>query len=218
MRTICMMTSVMLLTAAPASAANEIAVSLDGSSWGSSLSQPLFDPNFLWVPGDDETSSFYVRNDGPSGARMRVDVQSTDPNNLVADDDILVWARVDGGAWTRLADGVAPTALTERIVGEGGVTRVDLRVVFDPASVNQSQVKSVRLGFVITLSQAVTGDDSDDGRDDDSGDDSDDGDRNGLLPGTGSDADAAWLFLAAAMIGGGAGVWGRSRDRESAGV
>lgn len=204
-----------MLTAAPAYAADEIAVSTDGVAWGSSLTQPLFDPSFLWVPGDDEATSFYVRNEGPSGAQLRVNVQSTDPAKLVADDDIVVWARAGGGTWIQIMDGAAPTSVTERIVGEGGVTRIDLRVRFDPTSVNQSQVKSVRLAFVVTLSQAVDGGDSDDGGRDDDGDDRD---RNGFLPGSGSTLGALWLWCAAALIGGGIGLRGRFRREEATDV
>ena len=207
--------TIIMLPSAPAYAADEIAVSTDGVAWGSSLTQPLFDPNFLWVPGDDESTSFYVRNQGPSGAQLRVNVQSTDPAKLVADDDIVVWARAGGGRWIRILDGAAPTSVTERIVGEGGVTRIDLRVRFDPTSVNQSQVKSVRLSFVVTLSQAVAGGDSDDRG---GGDDGDDRDRNGFLPGAGSTLDAVWLWIAAALIGGGIGMRSRFRRERAADV
>lgn len=207
--------AVIMLTVAPAYAADEIAVSTDGVSWSSSLAQPLFDPNFRWVPGDDEATSFYVRNQGVSGAQLRVNVQSTDPSELVADDDIVVWARAGGGTWIRIMDGAAPTSVTDRIVGEGAVTRIDLRVRFNPTSVNQSQVKSVRLAFVVTLSQAVAGRDSDDGG---GGDDSDDRDRNGFLPGAGSTLHAVWLWLAAALIGGGIGMRGRFRHEGAADV
>ena len=62
--------ALILLTATPAVAADEIGLSSDGFSWGSTLPQPLFDPAFRWVPGDRETASFWVRNQSGDGALL----------------------------------------------------------------------------------------------------------------------------------------------------
>ena len=43
----------------------------------------------VWVPGDSETRSFFVRNDGPSDARLVISVVTQDDDRLLADDDLL---------------------------------------------------------------------------------------------------------------------------------
>lgn len=202
-----------LVVAAPTTAAagDEIGLSKDGSNWSPTLPAPLFDPGFRWVPGDDETSSFFVRNQGPSGATLTISVRSADTDQLLSNSDIELFARGDGGSWITLANGVATSALTERSITRGGTARVDVRAHFNPASVNQSQTKSVPLTFVVTLTQA-----SGSGRnpgDNEDGDDDDEG-RDGDLPGTGSTVGPATLWLAAILIGGGLALVRRSRREE----
>jgi LPXTG-motif cell wall-anchored protein len=175
----------------------------------------LFDPGFLWVPGDDEESSFYVRNQGPSGANLTVFVRSTDTDKLVADDALELWVRSGGGSWMRLQNGAGSTVLASGSAAEGSVTRVDVRVRFDPASVNQSETKALRLNFIITLTQAVPGG-SDESDSSDHSDNSDDSD--GRLPGTGSTGEPQWMWFAAGLISGGLALVGASRRKERADV
>jgi len=204
-----------LVAATPtgAVAAAEIGLSKDGSNWSSTLTRPLFDPAFRWVPGDDETSSFFVRNQGPSGAVLTISVRSADTDQLLSNSDIELSARVDGGSWIKLANGVATSGLTERSVARGGTARVDVRVRFDPSSVNTSQTKSVPLKFAIRLTQA-SGSSRTPGDNSDSGGDDDDEGRDGDLPGTGSTVAPAMLWVAAMLIGGGLALVGRSRREE----
>jgi LPXTG-motif cell wall-anchored protein len=205
-----------LVVAAPASAvaADEIGLSKDGSSWSSTLPAPLFDPDFRWVPGDDETGSFFVRNQGPTGARLTISVRAADTDQLLSNADIELSARVDGGSWITLANGVATSALTQRSIIRGGTARVDVRVRFDPASANQSQTKSLPLTFIVTLTQASgSGRTPRDNSDDDSNGGGDDG-RDGDLPGTGSTVAPAMLWVAAMLIGGGLALVRRSKREE----
>jgi LPXTG-motif cell wall-anchored protein len=202
-----------LVVAAPAGAvaADEIGLSKDGSHWSSTLPAPLFDPDFRWVPGDDETGSFFVRNQGPTGARLTISVRAADTDQLLSNSDIELSARVDGGSWITLANGVATSALTQRSITRGGTARIDVRARFDPSSVNTSQTKSLPLTFTITLTQAsgsgrTPGDNSD-------GDDDDEG-RDGDLPGTGSTVAPAMLWVAAMLIGGGLALVRRSKREE----
>ena len=204
----------MLLVASPATAADEIGLSIDGVSWSSHLTQPLFDPALVWVPGDDEVSSFYVRNQGPSGANLTVVARTADSDNLVADDDLKLWVRAGGGSWIRVQNGAVSTAPASGIASEGSVTRVDLRVRFDPASVSQSEAKALRLNVVITLTEAVPDESDSDGSD--RSDHSDGSD--GRLPGAGSSVKPQWMWFAAGLVGGGVVLVGASRRRERADV
>jgi hypothetical protein len=127
-----------------------------------------------------------------------------------------------------LENGAASTELTSRILGRLGTVRVDVRAVFDPASVNQSQAKSVALTFFVTLAEATPsatpspghGDESDDSDDSDSddSDESDDSDDNGVLPGSGSSLRPEVLWVAAILIGGGLAIARRARREDSADV
>lgn len=187
--------------AAPARAADEVGLSLDGRSWTTDLSRPLFDPRMRWVPGDVETRSFWVRNQGPTAASLRVAVRTSDPGALIAEDDIEIAARVRDGRWVPLT-GAGP-APDDRVLGDGPLAegervRVDLRARFVPWSTNRSERRTLPLVFVVRLSQAGP----------DGGD--------GPLPDTGS-AVAPWLlWLGGALVTGGVGaVLAATRRREA---
>ena len=80
--------SFVLTIDAGAARADEVGLSLDGQVWTSVLRRPLFDPAFRWVPGDTETRSLWVRNQGPTPASMRITLRTTDPDLLLARDDL----------------------------------------------------------------------------------------------------------------------------------
>jgi len=181
MRVICCLFVLTFAVVTPAYAADDVGLSVDGSRWASSLHTPLFDQHFRWIPGDDETASFYVRNQGPSRALLTIAVRSADTDELLANDDIALRARVAPGAWVDLDNGVPSASLTEQSIARGGVVRVDVNAVFDPASTNRSQTKQMTLALDVTLTdsrQAAAGQD---------------------LPGTGSGL-GSWLPTAAVVL------------------
>lgn len=139
------------LLASPVHAAEEIGLSNDGVTWSSTLERPLFDPAFRWVPGDSETASFYVRNQGPSSALLAIAARSADTDELLEHDDIRLRARAAGGDWVAIENGVASRSLTSQSLRRGASTQVQVNATFDPASTNQSQTKVLRLDFVVTL-------------------------------------------------------------------
>lgn len=208
---------------AVAAADDEIGLSRDGATWSATLPGPLFDPAFRWVPGDDETETFFVRNQGPSTAVLTVSARSTDTDRLLSNEDIDLFARVDGGAWVELANGVSSDVL--RTIVRGAQGRIDVRARFDPASTNPSENKSLQVTFVITLADASVGSDGNDRDDGDDGDgDGDDNEGNGGddrddgLPGAGSSIGPQALWIAAVLIGGGLALVRRARGEERADV
>lgn len=170
-----------------ARADDAVGLSLDGRTWTAELRRPLFEAGFRWVPGDVETRSLWVRNQGPTAASMRIVLRTTDRAALLVNDDLQVDARVHDGAWTALADGSA-RALTDDVLAQGDRVRIDVRVSFDSDATNRTQLDRLPLRFVIRLTADAAGAGVDDGRD---------------LPDTGSAVPLWLLWLAAGLIGSG---------------
>ena len=191
------------IDAGAAHADGNVGLSLDGHSWASELRQPLFDPAFRWVLGDTETRSFWVRNQGPTAASMRIALRTTDPDRLVAREDLRIDARVWGGSWTSLAGG-ADQALTDEAIPEGDRVRLDLRVVFVPGATNPTEREHLPSGFVVRLTQAGLGG-ADGG-----------GERpSGGLPNTGNEVELWLVWLGTALLGGGLVLVLAARRREA---
>lgn len=207
--------AVVTLVAAPAHADEEIGLSRDGVTWSQELDAPLFDPGFRFVPGDVETRSFQVRNDGPSAGLLTVQVVATDPSALLLADDFTIEARVAGGAWVDVEAGTTPVR-TELQVAQGAQTQVAVRASFDWEST--VQVRSVPFRVVLTLEEDgdVGGVDEGNGNGDGDGDGNGGGDVGGEsdgLPATGSAIAPGLFWLAAGLIGGGVALV-RRRERE----
>lgn len=181
----------------PAQAAEEIGLSRDGVTWVDELSVPLFEPERRWVPGDDETRSFWIRNQGPSGAEMTVETLSISGDPVLAD-DIALSARVDGGPWRSLGLRRRSQILTVEPLRVGRSARVDVRATFDSASVNQTQRRTLPLTLQITLAEALADEGEGSGAD-----------AGGFLPGTGAALGWQVLLLALALALTGAGLVAR---------
>ena len=125
-------TAILSLGSSSAYAADEIGLSRDGVTWTPTLPGGLFDGAFRWVPGDSETESFYVRNQGPSDAVMVIEARSADSDELLSNDDIELRARVDGGTWAELENGATGRSLSQQRIGEDDVVHVDVKATFDP--------------------------------------------------------------------------------------
>ncbi|GAA3542110.1 hypothetical protein GCM10022263_31580 [Nocardioides daeguensis] len=166
-----------------------VQVSSDGRTWSDRLRQPLFDPGFRWVPGDREVRSFWVRNNGPSEALLRVDI-TTDNGGLLSDEDVELALRVDDGPWAELPGGADATGLIEDALAQRERVRVDVRIDFRWASPNASMSERAGFALVVNLREApdVAGE-----RDDD----------HDALPATGSEAELWLIVLGAAMVGSG---------------
>lgn len=141
----------MTATALPTWAAPEIGLSNDGDTFGPRLAEPIFDPSIRWVPGDEHTGSFYVRNQGPTRALMSITARSLRTDQLFSNDDVRLKARVAGGQWFTLTDGIASRDLTEVGIPPGRVVRVDVSASFLFSSPNASQLDPLRASFQVSL-------------------------------------------------------------------
>lgn len=202
--------AVVALAAAPAHADDEIGLSQDGVTWTETLGAPLFDPGFRFVPGDVETRSFRVRNQGPSAGLLTVQVLAADPSALLLADDFTIEAQVADGPWVDVEAGTTPVR-TELKVARNAQTQVAIRATFDPDSTRQLQQVPFRVLLTLEEDGSVGG--IDQGGGDGDGDGSVGGVEDGGLPATGAAVAPGLVWLAAGLIGGGMALV-RRRSRE----
>jgi LPXTG-motif cell wall-anchored protein len=216
--------------AAPAAADDEIGLSRDGRTWSHTIRGPLLDEDFRWVPGDEVTESFFVRNQGPTAGHLAVDVRTVDGHRLLAPDAVRLAWRVGDGPWHEVADGTIGDGAARQAFALGEAVRVDLSVRFAAAAPNDTMGRQLPLEVVVRLSGDGGDPDGPDEPDepdgqDDQGDQGDQGDQDdqddqdgqdespdpGALPDTGAAVPAWVLWLAAVLVGGGAALVRRRR-------
>lgn len=150
--TVTMLIALVFSPTLPTHATEGILLSKDGSSWSETLTAPLFDESLRWVPGDERTATFYVRNDTDLAAAMSVDILAGELEALLETGDIYIDARIDGGPW-RTTQTTGTYQLTQDGVAPGDSYPVDVRVRFDAASLNDSQQLSFDFDVRVTLVQ-----------------------------------------------------------------
>jgi LPXTG-motif cell wall-anchored protein len=136
-----------------AGAAGEIGLSTDGVHFAGALPGPLFAPGFVWVPGDSRTATFYVKNQATTAAVLDVTMQTGPVQTLIQTGDLTIGARVDGGAYVDATTAGDHLLVDQVPVASGTIKKIDVRVTFDPASTNQSQLRQLDLRFAVQLSQ-----------------------------------------------------------------
>ncbi|WP_375003319.1 hypothetical protein [Aeromicrobium sp. CTD01-1L150] len=194
------------LVASPSYAADELGLSHDGATWGSSLPAPLFDPALRWVPGDARTESFHIRNQAAETGGFRIRMLAVTADGLLSTGDLRVSARAGAGEWTTV-DEPGTHLLLQGELAAGAQERVDVRVELDPASGNESQLRSLDLKLDARLTGELA---EEDGAPAGSGEET--GDAGGLLPDAGGIA--FWLIIIAllAVATGAAGIARRRGD------
>lgn len=205
--------------AAPVHADGEIGLSEDGVTWTTSLVDPIFEPEFRFMPGDVEERGFQVRNDGPSDGVLTVDVLASDPDALLANDDFLVEAQVGAGPWTNVEPGTTRAA-TELKIPQGAQTDVRIRATFVLESTSEDEIIPFSVRLTMSEDGEVGGVDAGggDGDGDAGGAGEVGGVDDGILPDTGSPFGLGLIWLAAGLIGAGLALAlpRRARDREVA--
>lgn len=187
-------------SAAPASATEGISLSNDGTTWGETLTEPMFDPDVRWVPGDSRTADFYVRSDAPVTTRMTLDVLSGVNQDLLETGDLLIEVRLAGGDW-RSTTAPQDDLLLSRAIASGEAVRVEVRVTLLGSATNQSELLALDLRFRVTLEQASN--------DTDNGDQGSEGGNQGSGVGSGNQGEGdpdVRLVPPLALTGGAAGI------------
>lgn len=156
--------------AAPAYADNELGLSRDGTNWSQSLTKPLFDSNVIWVPGDIRMATFWVRNQGPTGSEVILDVVGKDKiagaasiagagasiASLLKDGDIHLAAMSGVGPmsddypWVDLDVG-SPDRLSTSAIPVGDKAWVKVRATYDAAATAQAKFRDLGFSFSVTI-------------------------------------------------------------------
>ncbi len=209
-----------------ASAADEMGLSRDGVTYAPTLEGTLFDDGMTWVPGDTETATFFVRNQGKAAAQLTIDLLGASMTALLDSGDLTVTASAGGQTGT-LASAAEQRLLTVQGIVDQQVVPVTITIAFDPASTNDTQLLASDVGFRVNLQQTgpldggsgsndggvgqVPDSGSGDGTSGGTGDNSsggagNDSDTGGLLPNTGAEISIWAVLLAALAIGAGTAI------------
>lgn len=122
-----------------------IAISRDGHHWSSQPTWSVFPRTVSMVPGNVQTRSFYIRNQGPTQARLRVTIGLK--GDTAWPSRGLVIEVGHSGHWNRVTKS-GQKALAMR-VGQGDVTQLQVRLSQRRGSINWSQHRS--LTFMLKL-------------------------------------------------------------------
>lgn len=201
------MTSILAATSiTPAFASGRLGLSVDGVHWSQSITRSLFDQTMRWVPGDSETATFFVRNQGGTPGDLAVDVLGSHTDDLVNSRHLHITAQGGGGSWTTVSDGGTHRLLTEPNIPNGHVDAIRVNVALDFSSPNQTQIQAADLNFRVTLSESLPHGDT--------------GGNSSELPGTGAPETAWYSAIGAMLIGIGLAFVSKRRehDQEEANV
>lgn len=202
----------LVATAVPAAAADELGISPDGVTWASSLPGPLFDPALRWVPGDSETRSFWVRNQSTDDGVLTITMLTGPVESLIDTGDLTVSAKVDDGDYTS-ASTSGPRRLVNQVsVAPGEEREVTVKVDVDPESPNASQDLKLDLDFRVSLTQDTTAVQPPSNGGGGNGGVAGPGDD---LPDTGTVVTPVMLLLAALLVASGIGFVGFARRRTT---
>lgn len=128
---------------ASSSAGGTVELSVDGTTWSQNLVADLFGQDLVWVPGEVDTATLYVRTTC-SSASGHADV-TVGPDDARLASVMDVRTRVDGGTWAGPSSAPFTVAL-------GQVARLDVEVTYDPAATATSQRRSAPLAVAVAVS------------------------------------------------------------------
>lgn len=119
-----------------------LVLSTDRVHWGPTLSEPLFDPDQPWSPGQTGSRDVYVRNDGSTVSGVQVSV-GTNGSNLADAGWAVVSARAEGQSWTSLQEPGSFVLLRDLSLGPGEVQTIQLRAMVDSAASAQAMSREL---------------------------------------------------------------------------
>jgi hypothetical protein len=120
-------------------------LSTDGSDWGTSLTDPLFDPDHRLSPGDTATRVLYVRNDGAADSRAQVTLGIHDDRTVDGATWAVVAARTDSGRWTYLRDPDSVLVLRDLRLAPGDVRRVEVQATVNALAADAAMGRELQV-------------------------------------------------------------------------
>ena len=189
--------------AAPAHAATDIEVSLDGIHFGTTLPAGLFEGIGLMVPMDSETATFWVRNTSASDAALRVSLQDLVISSpaLASSVELTSWDSGTAAANSATLNSLAAcdVIVPEQIVPTGATIQVDLTLTMMNVTGLTAQDMLGALNFLAAMRDASAGPFPTSACDDD-------GvlipsDLPTLMAPTGSELPTDWLAAGGALVG-----------------
>ena len=128
-------------TAGTGSTWSRIMVSRDGKTWSTDIVQPLISKHHPFVPGREQSRTFYVRNQSGQKAYLKVVVKVTDQGRMISSKHFDLSLLVDG-VWHTMAGGrqrvaklltrsgdVVPLRIKARMRANAGNKLMDRRLV-----------------------------------------------------------------------------------------
>jgi hypothetical protein len=140
--------------ASAVTAEDGLRLSIDGSSWAPELRVPLFTGTRVWVPGDEETMSFWVQNDTDDPASLTVDFVGSNEPTLLDVAGVSLTATVDGLSRSITSDMTAELVTVDRVEARA-LRRIDLTVAMPPTTANDAQRRSLEVALVVRLTEIV---------------------------------------------------------------
>ncbi|WP_148615017.1 hypothetical protein [Nocardioides rubriscoriae] len=142
---------------APAHADRDDAIGLstDGVHWAPDLVDPLFDADLRWVPGDERTATFYVRNERPDLGDLSVSVDRVVSDTLRATGWLAVSARAGDQPWVSITDGGSHELVDQDDVASDEPVTVQVRVAMSTDAPNDTMVLGTDLDFSVRLTDAT---------------------------------------------------------------
>lgn len=141
----------------PASATSswpKLMLSRTGTHWSTDLTTPMFGPARRWVPGDDQTRTFYARNQSGEDARLRVSFLVHDPTAWLGTGRLRMSVRTNG-TWTRLRFS-GRTGVVHMLARRGQVVPVHVRIRLLSDAGNQSMGRSMGFDVSVRLTELAS--------------------------------------------------------------
>ncbi|MFO6453833.1 MULTISPECIES: LPXTG cell wall anchor domain-containing protein [unclassified Aeromicrobium] len=139
-------------SSAASAPAVRLGLSADGiGPWTSTLTEPVFDDDARWAPGDVRTGEFWARNQSTDATQIQLVIMPKD-GDLHASGDLDVQVRTDGDAWQPLS----AAWTSPRPLAAGSTARVQVRAALSETAPNADQAQHFAFDVRTRLTQ-VTG-------------------------------------------------------------
>ena len=136
-------------------APDEVGLSVDEVGDVAELTEPLFDPGLVWVPGDLRTTRFWVRNRSDEAAVLAIDITAIDSDGLLATGAVTIGGSAEGVPMRSVTTPGTHRLVADLPVVAGGTVTVELTVGLVASAPNSAQQR----GFTFEVAATLTASD-----------------------------------------------------------